>query len=66
MPGKIRALWYLCMVVIIAGFLVLAFRGEMGKASEQAEAAYQLAAEKQKEVAGKTIQIGRASCRERV
>ena len=57
MPGKIRALWYLCMVVIIAGFLVLAVRGEMGKASEQAEAAYQLAAEKQKEVAGKTIQI---------
>jgi tetratricopeptide (TPR) repeat protein len=45
------------MVVIIAGFLVLAVRGEMGKASEQAEAAYQLAAEKQKEVAGKTIQI---------
>ena len=57
MPGKIRALWYLCMVVIIAGFLVLAVRGEMGKASEQAEAAYQLAAEKQKGVAGKTIQI---------
>ena len=57
MPGKIRALWYLCMVVIIAGFLVLAVRGEMGKASEQADAAYQLAAEKQKEVAGKTIQI---------
>ncbi len=45
------------MVVIVAGFLVLAVRGEMGKGSEQAEAAYQLAAEKQKEVAGKTIQI---------
>ena len=57
MPGKIKALWSLCMVVIVAGFLVLAVRGEMGKASEQAEAAYQLAAEKQKEVAGKTIQI---------
>jgi len=57
MPGKIKALWCLCMVVIIAGFLVLAVRGEMGKASEQVEEAYKLAAEKQKEVAEKTIQI---------
>ena len=57
MPGKIKALWYFCMVVVVAGFLVLAARGEMDKASEQADAAYQSAAEKQKEVAEKTIQI---------
>ena len=57
MPGKIKALWSLCMVVIVAGFLVLAFQGEMDKASEQVDAAYQLAAEEQKKIAEKTIQI---------
>ena len=57
MPGKIKALWSLCMVVIVAGFLVLAFQGKMDKASEQVDAAYQLAAEEQKKIAEKTIQI---------
>ena len=57
MPGKIKALWCFCMVVIVAGFLVLVTQGEMDEASEQADAAYQLAAEEQKKIAAKTIQI---------
>ena len=57
MPGKIKALWCFCMVVIVAGFLVLVAQGEMDEASEQADAAYQLAAEEQKKIAEKTIQI---------
>ena len=48
MPGKIKALWCFCMVVIVAGFLVLAAQGEMDEASKQIDAAYQLAAEEQK------------------
>ena len=57
MPGKIKALWYFCMVVVVAGFLMLAVRGEMNKASEKADAVYQSVAEKQKEIDKKTIQI---------
>ena len=57
MPGKIKVLWCFCMVVIVAVFLVLVAQGEMDEASEQADAAYQLAAEEQKKIAAKTIQI---------
>ncbi len=45
------------MVVITAGFLVLAVQSEMDKAREQAEAASQSAAEKQKESAEKIVKV---------
>jgi tetratricopeptide (TPR) repeat protein len=57
MPGKIKALWYFCSVVIVAGFLVLAFNGEMEKAREQSEIVLKDVTEKQKEVAKQTVQI---------
>lgn len=57
MPGKIKALWFFCMVVIVAGFLVLAFQGEMDKAREQSDTASQAMAEKQKKIDEKTVRI---------
>ena len=57
MPGKIKALWYFCMVIIVAGFLMLAFQGELNKAREQFEIVSQEAKEKQKKIDEKTIQV---------
>jgi tetratricopeptide (TPR) repeat protein len=57
MPGKIKALWFFCIVVIVAGFLVLGYQGAMSNAREQAELASRSAAEKQKELAKKIIKI---------
>ncbi|MBT3510222.1 MAG: tetratricopeptide repeat protein [Nitrospina sp.] len=57
MPGKIKALWYFCMVVVVAGFLMLAFKGEMKKAQEQSDVEFQAASENQKKIEEKTVQI---------
>ena len=57
MPGKIKALWYFCIVTIVGGFLVLAAKGEMDEARDQAESASRVAVEKRKEIDKKTIQI---------
>lgn len=57
MPGKIKALWYLCMVIIVAGFLVLAFNGEMAKARKQEEIVSKSQVKEQKKIDEITIQI---------
>ncbi len=57
MPGKIKALWYFCIVIIVVGFLVFAARGKMDEARDQAESASQVAVEKQKKIDEKTVQI---------
>ncbi len=57
MPGKIKALWYFCIVTIVAGFLVLAYTGKMDEARDQAESASHAAVEKHKEIDKKTIHI---------
>jgi tetratricopeptide (TPR) repeat protein len=57
MPGKIKALWYFCMVVIVAGFLMLAFQGEMDKARKQSELVAESVAKNEKKIAEKTVQV---------
>jgi tetratricopeptide (TPR) repeat protein len=57
MPGKIKALWYFCMVVIVAGFLMLAFQGEMDKARKQSDLVDQSMAEQKKKIDEKTVQV---------
>jgi pentatricopeptide repeat protein len=57
MPGKIKALWYFCMVVIVAGFLMLAFQGEMDKARQQTDLVTQETAKIQKKIDAKTVQV---------
>jgi tetratricopeptide (TPR) repeat protein len=57
MPGKIKALWYFCIVVIVVGFIALAAKGKMEEARENAETASQAAVEEQKKIEAKTVQI---------
>jgi tetratricopeptide (TPR) repeat protein len=57
MPGKIKALWYFCMVVIVAGFLMLAFQGEMDKARKQSDLVAVSMAEQQKKIDEKTVKV---------
>ena len=57
MPGKIKALWYLCIVIIVVGFIALAAKGKIDEAREHTEASSQVATEKQKEIDKKTVQI---------
>jgi len=57
MPGKIKALWYFCIVVIVFGFIVLAAKGKMEEARESAEVASHAAVEEKKKIDEKTIQI---------
>jgi pentatricopeptide repeat protein len=57
MPGKIKALWYFCMVVIVAGFLMLAFQGEMAKANKQSDIVAKSVAENQKKIDEKTVKV---------
>jgi pentatricopeptide repeat protein len=57
MPGKIKALWSFCMVVIVVGFLMLAFKGEMEEAQEKSEVTFKEVSEMRKEIDAKTIQI---------
>ena len=57
MPGKIKALWYLCIVVIVIGFIMLAAKGKMEESREHIESASQIASEEQKKIDEKTVQI---------
>lgn len=57
MPGKIKALWCFCIVVIVVGFITLAAKDKMEEAREHSEAASQVAAEKQKKIDEKTVQV---------
>lgn len=57
MPGKIKALWYFCIVVILAGFLMLAVKGQMDEAREGAKEARKQAVEKQKQLAKEVIKV---------
>ena len=57
MPGKIKALWYLCIVVIVTGFIMLAAKGKMEEAQKNSEATYQVASEEKKKIDDKTVQI---------
>ena len=57
MPGKIKALWYLCIVVIITGFIMLAAKDKMDEAREHSESTYKVATEEKKKIDEKTVQI---------
>ena len=57
MPGKIKALWYFCIVVIIVGFVMLSAKEKMEEAREKSETEFQKASEKKKEIDEKTVQI---------
>ena len=57
MPGKIKALWNFCIVIIVFGFIMLAARDKMEEAREKSESDSQVALEKKKEVDEKTVQI---------
>ena len=57
MPGKIKALWYLCIVIIVVGFIMLAAKGKMDEAREHSEVASKVATDKQKEIDKKTVKI---------
>lgn len=57
MPGKIKAIWYFCIVIIIIGFVMLSAKDKIEKASEKSEAELQIVLEKKKEVDEKTVQI---------
>ncbi len=57
MPGKIKALWSFCMIIVVVGFLYLAFKGEMEEAQELSEVAFQEASKDRKKIDAKTIQI---------
>jgi tetratricopeptide (TPR) repeat protein len=57
MPGKIKALWYLCIVIIVIGFIMLAAKGEMEEAREHSDSAFQIASEEKKKIDEKTVQI---------
>ena len=57
MPGKIKALWYLCIVVIVVGFIMLAAKGKMEEAREHSESASQIATAEKKKIDEKTVQI---------
>ena len=50
MPGKIKALWYFCIVVIVAGFLVLATKSAIDKARKHEEQVSKASLEKRKKV----------------
>ena len=57
MPGKIKALWYFCIIVVIVGFITLAAKDKMEEARVQTEAETKVAAEIQKKIEEKTVQI---------
>ena len=57
MPGKIKALWYLCIVVIVIGFIMLAAKDKMDEAREHSESTYKVATEEKKKIDEKTVQI---------
>jgi len=57
MPGKIKALWYFCIVVIVVGFISLGANDKMEEARVQEEIASQSMVEEQKKIDAKTVQI---------
>ncbi|MBC8286118.1 MAG: tetratricopeptide repeat protein [Nitrospinae bacterium] len=57
MPGKIKALWYFCIVIIVVGFIALAAKGKVEEAREHSDATSKVAAEQQKIIDEKTVQI---------
>lgn len=57
MPGKIKALWYLCIVVIVIGFIMLSAKGKMEEAQKHSESASKVAIEEKKKIDEKTVQI---------
>lgn len=57
MPGKIKALWYFCIVIIVVGFIMLSAKDKMEEARVHAEVDSKAAVEEQKKIDEKTVQI---------